>query len=195
MKRYLTGFVTLAGTLFASATVLAHTGTLEPGSFMNGLVHPLHGLDHMLALFAIGLWTASPSLRRSVPTVLVFLCAMVAGVLLATRGIMLPAVEAGIAVSVLVAGLLLTSFARLGPVKNTVVIALFALFHGQAHALEMPGAAAPILYGFGLMCSSGLILLSAMRLGWFLQYSRAEWSLRGAGVLTGVTGGLWLLGV
>ena len=121
MKRYLTGFVTLAGTLFASATVLAHTGTLEPGSFMNGLVHPLHGLDHVLALFA--------------------------------------------------------------------------LFHGQAHALEMPGAAAPILYGFGLMCSSGLILLSAMRLGWFLQYSRAEWSLRGAGVLTGVTGGLCLLGV
>ena len=196
MKRYRTQCATLAGTLFASATALAHTGgTHEAGGFFSGLLHPLHGMDHVLALFVIGLWTASPSVRRSAPTLWALLCATGIGALLATRGIVLPGIEAGIAVSVLVAGLLLTSFARLGPVNSTAVIVLFALFHGQAHGLEMPFAAASIAYGLGLMCSSGLIVLSAMKLGQCLRHSRAEWSLRGAGVLSGVAGGLWLFGV
>lgn len=192
MNTHLTRLAVLTGMALTSGTAWAHTGTHGPGGFFGGLLHPLLGVDHLLALFAIGLWAATAPMRSARLPVAVFLCAMLGGVVLATNGVQLPGIETSIAVSVLVGGLLLTSLAKLSPIGSTALIALFALFHGQAHGLEMPGSGAFGFYALGLLVTSGLVLLTATRLGSRLSRSPAAWSLRGIGLLSSMAGA-WLL--
>lgn len=138
--------------LFAG-TASAHTGdhsTLT--GFAGGLAHPLLGLDHLFAMIAIGLWAAQQGGRALWAIPVAFVGAMLAGGMLAWSGIALPQVEAAIALSVLVLGLLVATRRQWAVTAGTTLAAGFALFHGNAHGLEMPLAASPALYalGFGL---------------------------------------------
>lgn len=142
--------LTTLGLVLASGSALAHPGH-ESASFFSGLGHPLGGADHLLAMLAVGLYAARQAGRQRWALPASFVLAMLAGAGLGALGIMLPAVEAGIAASVLVLGLLIAFAARLPVAAALPLVAAFALFHGHAHHAEMgDGTLAAYAAGFAL---------------------------------------------
>ncbi|MFD2838727.1 HupE/UreJ family protein [Azotobacter vinelandii] len=142
-------------------TLLPGAAFAHPGHGGNGLIagllHPLGGLDHLLAMLAIGIWAAQQprSLKLAVPAT--FLVALLGGFVLAMTGTGLPQVETGIALSVLLSGLLIACAARLPAPVALTLTAVFALFHGHAHGLEVSGNPLGFAAGF-LAASLGLLL-------------------------------------
>lgn len=142
--------------LFAGAAS-AHTGNHVATGFTSGLTHPLLGLDHLLAMIAIGLWAAQQGGRAlwAVPTA--FVGAMLLGGGMSLAGLSLPHVETGIAASVLVLGLLIATRQQWAVKAGMAIAAGFALFHGYAHGLEMPQAASPALYALGFVLATAFL--------------------------------------
>mgnify|MGYP005863362541 CR=1 FL=1 len=173
--------------------VLAHTGHETGSGFLAGLAHPLFGPDHLAAMLLVGLWASrSVAVRMNLPLI-GFSVFMVIGALLAASGINLAAIESMIALSLLVPGLLLITGVRINSI-GSLVIAFFALFHGQAHMLEMATLASPLVYACGFMLTTITLLLTGLGAGICLQRLRYEWLLRSAGLATGGFGALLLLG-
>lgn len=136
--------------MLAVGTAHAHPGH-ETASFFSGFGHPLGGLDHLLAMLAVGLFAARQrgTARWALPAA--FVLAMLAGAGLSAVGLDLPAVEAGIAASVLVFGLLIAFMVRLPLAVSLPLVGAFALFHGHAHHAEMgEGTLAAYALGFAL---------------------------------------------
>jgi urease accessory protein len=192
MKRTLIRLVTLPCALSVSGMALAHTGHHEVPGFLGGLSHPLTGLDHLAAMLAVGLWAGMNTRGQAWLPVTAFLVFMTCGALLGISGLVLPGVEAGIAASVLVMGLLVTTLARLPAAAVIALIGVFALFHGGAHGAEMPSAATPVLYGLGFLVATAALHLGGLGLGRLARRTRAEWLARSAGMITGGFGA-WLL--
>jgi urease accessory protein len=186
------GAFTLAGVL-ASGAAVAHTGAEHATSFTAGVVHPFSGLDHMLAMVAVGLWAGLVGGRAFWVWPAVFVGMMVLGGLVGMSGASMPLVEPGILASVVVLGLLVLSGLRLPVAAGAVLVGLFALLHGYAHGVEVaPGAtvaAASYAAGFALATAAlhGLGLVLA-RLG---HGDLGRWAVRGAGALV-VAGGVAL---
>ncbi len=145
--------------LFAG-TASAHTGAHTATGFVSGLMHPLQGVDHLLAMLAVGLWAAQQGGRALWAVPAAFVGAMGLGGGLAGLGWGLPHVETVIALSVLVLGVLVATRRQWAVAAGMTIAAGFALFHGYAHGLEMPQAASPwgIALGFVLatVCLHGL---------------------------------------
>jgi urease accessory protein len=139
--------------LFAGSAS-AHPGHHLAAGFTGGLAHPFLGLDHLLAMIAIGLWAAQQGGRALWAVPAAFVGTMILGGGLAMSGFSLPYVETGIAASVLVLGLLIAT-RRQWPVAAGVAIAtVFAIFHGYAHGLEMPQAASSAMYALGFVLAT-----------------------------------------
>jgi urease accessory protein len=133
-----------------SGAAMAHPGH-ESASFFSGIAHPIGGLDHLLAMLAVGLLAARERGRLRWALPLAFVVAMLAGAGLSALGVALPAVETGIAASVLVLGALIALVGRLPPGVTMPLVAAFALFHGHAHHAEMGhGSIAAYTLGFAL---------------------------------------------
>ena len=139
--------------LFAG-TASAHTGDHPAAGFAAGLTHPLLGLDHLLAMIAIGLWAAQQGGRALWAVPAAFAGAMALGGGLAWSGIALPHSEIAVALSVLVLGLLIASRRQWAVAAGMALAAGFALFHGYAHGLEMPPAASPAPYVLGFVLAT-----------------------------------------
>ncbi|MFC0711733.1 HupE/UreJ family protein [Azorhizophilus paspali] len=142
-------------------TLLPGAAFAHPGHGGNGLIagllHPLGGLDHLLAMLAIGIWAAQQPRSLKLAVLTTFLVALLGGFVLAMTGTGLPQMETGIALSVLLSGLLIACAARLpAPVALTLTV-VFALFHGHAHGLEVSGNPLGFAAGF-LTASLGLLL-------------------------------------
>src|SRR5574340_269304 len=147
--------LTLFGLSLFAGTASAHTGVHSTlTGFAGGLVHPLLGLDHLLAMIAIGLWAAQQGGRALWAIPAAFVGAMVLGGVLAWSGIALPQVEAAIALSVLALGLLVTARRKWTVPAGMALAAGFALFHGYAHGVEMPLATSPALYALGFVLAT-----------------------------------------
>ncbi|HLB79047.1 MAG TPA: HupE/UreJ family protein, partial [Dongiaceae bacterium] len=135
----------VAALLSVSSAALAHTFGAAGAGFTAGLMHPFGGLDHLLAMLAVGLWAAQQRGRAAWALSGAFVVAMAAGAALALAGVALPAVEAGLAASVLVVGLVVAAALRPSPAAAGALAGLFALWHGHAHGGELPMAASPWL--------------------------------------------------
>jgi urease accessory protein len=152
-----------------------HGGTASagPSGLVAGLLHPLLGVDHVLAMLAVGLLGVQLGGRARWLLPAGFLAAMMAGGGLAAAGISLPLVEIAIALSVVVLGaalaagpnLLANVWGRYPLVVATPVVALFALFHGHAHGTEMPAMAAMWLYAAGFVTGTTLLLAAGTLVG------------------------------
>lgn len=129
----------------------AHTGDHAAAGFASGLAHPFFGLDHLFAMFAVGLWAAQQGGRARWTIPLAFVAAMGLGGGLAWAGGALPGVEATIAASVLVLGLLVATRRAWALPAGVALVGAFALFHGFAHGTEMPQAASPLGYTLGFV--------------------------------------------
>ena len=172
----------------ATAHIGTHFAVQSEIGFLDGLLHPFTGLDHLAAMLAVGVWSAL-SARRLWAAPLAFTAMLLAGALLGLAGIAPPAVEPMIAASVLVLGLLVALRARLPAVLAAALVGLFAVFHGVAHGTELAGAAsiwAPLL---GMLLATAALHAAGLALGLALR-RRAAWvpQMAGAGVAAlGVT--------
>ncbi len=148
--------VVAAMLMVLSATASAHSGHAD-GGLWHGLSHPFVGLDHILAMLAVGLWSAQQRdhLRWQAPAV--FLLMLTAGAVIGWQGGALPWLEQGIASSVLLMGLLLIALSRVAPSVALVLFALSALWHGAAHGVEMPAAVSGLHYGIGFVFASAIL--------------------------------------
>ncbi|MFZ6658054.1 HupE/UreJ family protein [Undibacterium sp. TJN19] len=125
--------------------------------FEAGFAHPFMGLDHLLAMLAVGIWAAQ---QRGISLWLlpaVFPMAMAAGAMMGINGMPLPFVEPGIAVSVLVLGLLIASTAKLPMFMSIGLVSIFAIAHGYAHGIEMGARDAAIEFGAGFILATLLL--------------------------------------
>lgn len=174
------------------AAALAHTGHMEPGGFVHGFEHPLGGLDHLLAMVAVGLWAAQTGGRALWALPAAFVGAMILGGLAGMAGLTLPAVELGILGSVLALGALVAFQPKLSLGVSAAITAAFAVFHGYAHGIEMPVAASPSAYGLGfatataLLHAGGIGLIVAVRR--FVQGNAGRVAVRGTGALVAFGG-------
>ncbi|SIT87154.1 HupE/UreJ family protein [Pontibaca methylaminivorans] len=147
-----------------ASPALAHPGHgIHSHTFLSGFWHPLSGLDHIMAMVAVGIWAAFLGGRAlwAVPTA--FVTAMIAGFVLGVNGVIFPAVEPGIAASVVVMGLLIAVAVRMPMLPSLAVVGLFGLFHGDAHGMEMSGTA--LAFGAGFTVSTILLHLAGIVLG------------------------------
>lgn len=183
----------LGAAAFLPALAQAHPFHGPTNSFASGLSHPLLGLDHILAMVAVGLWAAQLGGRALwlVPTAFVSL--MTVGGLLGMAGVPIPGVEAGILASILALGLLIAAAARLPLAASVALVGLFALFHGHAHGTEIPVAASGLAYGLGFVASTALLHACGMSLGILARKQSAVPMLRFAGAVIALAGVcLWL---
>jgi urease accessory protein len=138
--------------LVAVPPLAAHTTGGAIGGLGSGLGHPFIGVDHLLAMLAVGMWAYQLGGSSMWKVPLAFVLTLLVGVSIGLTGLSLPFIEPVIAASVIVFGLLIAMRSRVAPVLASMLVALFALFHGYAHGIEMPLAATPLTYvaGFSL---------------------------------------------
>jgi urease accessory protein len=173
----------------------AEAHLLNPGSAgaAQGFSHPFSGLDHILAMIAVGLWAAQIGRRALWVLPLVFPLAMAAGGLLGMSGVALPGIEAGIGASVALLGLLI-ALAVQPPLPAAIgVVALFAIFHGHAHGTELPQAASPVLYGAGFLAATAALHLAGLGIGQALKLPRGRFAIRAGGAGIAAAGAFLLL--
>ena len=157
--------IALTALCLYAGTASAHPGH-TPTGFVGGLAHPFLGLDHLLAMIAIGQWAAQQDGRALWAVPAAFVGAMLLGGILAWTGWVLPNVETVIALSLLVLGLLIAARRRAPVLCGMAIAGGFALFHGYAHGLEMPQATSPALYAAGFvlatLCLHGVGMASSL---------------------------------
>jgi len=174
------------------STAMAHTGTGLAGGFVPGFLHPLSGLDHLLAMVCVGLWGAF--LGRPLIHVLpvVFPALMVGGAALGMFAVPMPPVDIGIALSVLVLGCCIALAIRAPVWAASLIVAAFALFHGYAHGKELPSAADPIGYSAGFTLATGALHVLGIGIGLLRDRPGGALAIRSVGALIGGTG-VWFL--
>ena len=159
----------------------AHTFGSQGAGLMAGLTHPLVGLDHLLAMIAVGIWAGQLGGRAVWLIPLTFVSVMAAAATLASFGLLLPLMEPAIACSVLVLGLLIAGSVRLPTSLGALLVGLFAVCHGYAHGLELPQAASPILYGAGFVLATALLHGLGLGIGFALNSRQHKMLQRIAG--------------
>jgi len=173
----------IVASLLASATpALAHTGIHTTSGFLAGFAHPLTGLDHTLAMVGVGLFASFLGGRALWAVPASFVSMMLVGGIFGLLGIEVPAVEFGIAASVVALGAIVSFGLRWPLAAAMALVGGFAIFHGYAHGAEIPAGSAATLYCLGFALASAM--LHGLGIGLGLISLRHEYALRitGAGV-------------
>ena len=159
------GLLAAAGLVLVTSPAYAHLDPGSHGSFAAGFSHPVFGLDHVLAMIAVGLWAALLGGKAiwGLPTA--FVGSMVAGFALALTGLHLPFVEPVILISVVALGALVAVAARFPVLPSAAIVGLFGLFHGHAHGGEI-GSAGELGYAAGFMLATALLHAAGVLIGY-----------------------------
>jgi len=176
--------------LLQPAIAFAHIQAGEAGGFLSGLSHPVSGLDHVLAMIAVGLWGAQLGMPAIWVLPVAFPMMMAFGGMLGLMGTPLPGVEIGIAVSAMVLGALVLGGVRLSLGAAVLVVAFFAVFHGHAHGTELQAGQNAVLYSLGFVIATGLLHAVGIAIGLIQRWDLGRKVLRGAGGLV-LAGGLY----
>ncbi|MHB2266918.1 HupE/UreJ family protein [Aliihoeflea sp. PC F10.4] len=163
-------------------------GAHDANGFLTGFLHPFTGLDHILAMVAVGLWAASLGGRSVLAVPAAFVAFMSAGFLVALAGVTLPYVEPMILGSVVVIGLLVAASVKLPVVPAAILVGLFAVFHGHAHGTEM-GHSGALVYGAGFLIATALLHAIGIWLAVALaRLDQRDLPVRALGAATAFTG-------
>jgi urease accessory protein len=177
-------------------TAFAHEGGSLPfGGFLSGLVHPVLGYDHLLAMLCVGIVSAQIGGRAiwTVPATFVSVMAVGGAAGLINIGA-LPA-EAGIAFSLILLGGVIAAERELPLRFAMLTVGFFAIFHGYAHGQEIPNTAEPFLFALGFLSGTAIIHVAGVFIGDIAShYERGKVILRVAGGLILVVGGLFFFG-
>jgi urease accessory protein len=143
----------------------AHTGVGDTSGFAHGMMHPVTGLDHVLAMITVGLFAARLGGRALWLVPGSFVAMMSLGGMLGMYGIPVPFIEAGIALSVVTLGTLVAFQVGLPVALAMALVGVFAIFHGHAHGTEMPMDVAGLDYGAGFVMATALLHSIGVGLG------------------------------
>lgn len=188
------------GALFAALCLypllaLAHIGQGDiGGGFIAGVAHPVFGLDHVVAMVAVGLWGAQLGAPAIWLLPVTFPLVMAFGGVLGGLGVPIPGIEIGIAVSAIVLGGMILFAARPPLWVAAVLVGIFAIFHGYAHGAELPESANAISYAVGFVVATGLLHALGILIGTIHRWPKGAQALRAGGALIAASGIYFLSG-
>ena len=189
----------LMALLFAAipGVAYAHDGTnLGLGGFLSGIVHPVLGYDHLLAMLSVGIISAQIGGRAIWTVPATFVSVMAVGGVLGLINIGLNVTELGIAVSLVILGLVIAAERKIPTLIVMIGVGFFAIFHGYAHGAEMPDTAEPFLYALGFLVGTALIHIAGVVIGDISRhYERGKVALRVGGAMIALVGLLFIFGV
>jgi urease accessory protein len=177
--------------LLAPSVAFAHPGHIESNSLLAGLIHPFSGLDHLLAMTAVGLFAAHLGGRALWAVPASFVVMMALGGIFGAAGVSLPLAETAIALSVLVFGFVIFTGMTPPVLAAMALVGIFAIFHGHAHGTEMPVTGSGVLYGAGFMAATALLhgfgITLGLAIGWFDEAPRRR-AMQACGAAIGLIG-------
>jgi len=174
--------------LVAIEPALAHEQQGQAAGFFSGLAHPVSGLDHVLAMVAVGLWGAQLGAPAIWVLPVAFPLVMAFGGFLGLLGVPLPGVEPGIAASAILLGAMVATEARPPLGRAALLVALFAVFHGHAHGTELPAGHSGLFYSVGFVAATGGLHAAGIALGLAHRWRRGQIAIRAAGAAIGTAG-------
>jgi urease accessory protein len=192
LRRWLL-LVAFAGLASAGVPAWAHEEAGRAGGFLRGLHHPASGLDHVLAMVAVGIWGAQLGRPAVWLLPVAFPMTMAVGAAMAILGIPLPGVEIGIALSGVALGAMVLFEARPPMPVAVMLVGAFAIFHGHAHGTELPAGASGLLYSIGFVVGTGLLHACGIAVGLLHRWRAGRVALRAAGAAIAVGGAVFLV--
>jgi urease accessory protein len=178
--------------LLCPGTALAHVDSDQAGGFLSGVQHPISGLDHVLAMVAVGLWGAQLGSPAVWLLPVAFPMMMAFGGMLGLIGVPVPGVEIGIAVSGVALGAMVLGEVKAPIAASIIMVGIFAIFHGHAHGTELSEGQNAMLYSLGFVISTGLLHAAGIGIGTAHRWQTGQVALRAAGAVV-MIGGLYFL--
>jgi urease accessory protein len=175
-------FVTLAH------SAQAHIVAGEATGFFSGVLHPISGADHILAMVSVGMWGAQLGQPAIWILPVTFPIMMAFGGLLGFLGVPLLGTEIGIALSMVVLGGAVMLEARPPLPVVMAIVGFFAIFHGHAHGTELPEGESALLYSLGFVMATGFLHLVGITIGEVRRWGWGKGALRIAGTAVSVAG-------
>jgi len=169
--------------LLVPSSAFAHVEQGQATGFFTGLQHPWSGLDHVLAMIAVGLWGAQLGNPAIWLLPITFPMVMSLGALMGLLGIALPGCEIGIALSAIILGTMVVGEVRPKMIVAALLVGIFAIFHGHAHGTELPAGQSGMLYSMGFVLATGCLHGIGIMLGLVHYWPAGKVILRGAGAL------------
>jgi urease accessory protein len=163
------------------SSALAHVESGQAAGFFTGLQHPWSGLDHVLAMIAVGLWGAQLGNPAMWLLPVIFPMVMSMGAMLGLLGIPLPGIEIGIALSGILLGAMVFGEVRPKLIIAAAMVGFFAVFHGHAHGTELPAGQSGLLYSMGFVIATGILHGLGITVGLIHRWPAGKLALRGAG--------------
>lgn len=192
-QQTLTRLMTLVVLLFLCAqTALAHPQKGEAVGFLTGFRHPISGLDHVLAMVAVGLWGAQLGSPAIWLLPVAFPLVMASGGMLGLMGVPLPGIEYGIAASAIALGAAVMFEWKPPLALAAALVGVFAIFHGHAHGTELPPGQSALLYSMGFVIATGCLHAVGIGIGTVHRWAWGQRLLRVAGALVSM-GGVFFL--
>ena len=185
-------FLVLAGYLLFTPSAHAHVQQGQAVSFVTGLEHPWSGLDHVLAMIAVGLWGAQLGNPAIWILPITFPLVMSLGAMMGLLGIPLPGIEIGIAVSAIVLGTMILGEVRAKLIVAALLVGCFAVFHGHAHGTELPAGQSGLLYSMGVVIATGCLHGIGIAIGLIHRWPLGKLALRGSGAFIAAMGVFFL---
>ena len=174
--------------LLTTAPLSAHVQQGQAAGFFTGVRHPVSGLDHVLAMIAVGLWGAQLGAPAIWLLPVTFPMMMAVGGFVALIGIPLPGVEIGIALSALLLGAMVALERKPPLAAAAVLVGAFAIFHGHAHGTELPAGQSGLAYSIGFVVATGCLHAVGIAIGTAHRWTAGKVALRVAGALVALAG-------
>jgi urease accessory protein len=188
-SRHTLATLALGSALLVLATpALAHAQRGQAAGFLTGMLHPISGLDHVLAMIAVGVWGAQLGKPAIWVLPVTFPLVMALGGFLGLAGVPLPGVEIGIALSALFLGLAVAFGWRPPLAMAGLIVGFFAIFHGYAHGTELPPGQSGLTYSLGFVVATGCLHACGISIGLVHRWPLGRAALRGMGAFVAVAG-------
>ncbi len=190
MTQFLARSIAIALCFFPVAA-MAHTGVGDTSGFVHGFSHPVSGIDHILAMVAVGIFAYQLGGRALWLVPGTFVLVMALGGALGIAGIPVPFIEAGIALSVVILGAIIALGVKAPVAIAMAIVGVFAIFHGHAHGAEMPADTSGATYALGFMLGTALLHSAGLALGFLIGRIgeiRGPNIVRAAGAATSMAG-------
>ena len=170
------------------ARLEAHVQSGQAAGFFTGLKHPISGLDHVLAMIAVGLWGAQLGSPAVWMLPVAFPMMMAFGGFIGLVGLPLPGVEIGIALSAVLLGTVVARESRPSLAVAVLLVAFFAIFHGHAHGTELPTGQSGLTYSIGFVIATGCLHGVGIAIGLIHKWPAGKRALRAAGAIVALAG-------
>jgi urease accessory protein len=169
-------------------SAFAHVQGGQAAGFVTGLEHPWSGLDHVLAMIAVGLWGAQLGNPAIWILPVTFPIVMSLGAMMGLLGIPVPGIEIGIALSAILLGMMVLGELRPKLALAATLVGFFAIFHGHAHGTELPAGQSGLLYSIGFVMATGCLHGLGILIGVIHRWPMGKLALRGSGGLIACMG-------